>query len=89
MWILTNSKDLLEYMIQSRFLSSCNRFNNLTSLPSTQLFLTLSEGQIKGVGPTLFHKKNGQYRYKYLVLGRDISIKQFSETNIINMLEFY
>jgi hypothetical protein len=24
--ILTNSKDLLEYMIQSRFLSSCNRF---------------------------------------------------------------
>ena len=89
MWILTNSKDLLEYMIQSRFLSSCNRFKNLTSLPSTQLFLTLSEGQIKGVGPTLFHKKNGQCRYKYLVLGRDISIKQFSETNIINMLEFY
>jgi hypothetical protein len=26
MWILTNSKDLLEYMIHSRFLSSCNRF---------------------------------------------------------------
>jgi hypothetical protein len=32
---------------------------HLTSLPFTKLFLTLSEGQIKGVGPTLFHKKNG------------------------------
>ena len=40
---------------------------------------------------------NGQRRYKYLVLGRDISYfikhhsdstKKFSETDIFNMLEF-
>ena len=41
MWILKNSKDLLEY-IQSTFLSSCNSIRHLTSLLSTQLFLTLS-----------------------------------------------
>ena len=43
MWILNNSKDLLEY-IQSRSLSSCNsiRTFDFFNLPSTQLFLTLS-----------------------------------------------
>ena len=44
-----------------------------------------------------FIKKNGQRRYKYLVLGRDRSYlvkmhsdstKKLSETDIINMLEF-
>ena len=41
-WILRNSKDLLEY-IQFRSLSACNlALKHLTSLPSTQLFLTLS-----------------------------------------------
>jgi hypothetical protein len=43
-----------------------------------------------------FIKKNGQRRYKYLVLGRDRSYfvkhhsdstKKFSESDIINMLE--
>jgi hypothetical protein len=45
----------------------------------------------------VFLKKNGQRRYKYIVLGRDRSYfvkhhsdstKQFSETDIFNMLEF-
>ena len=44
-----------------------------------------------------FIKKNGQRRYKYLVLGKDRpfflknhsdSTKKFSETDIIHMLEF-
>jgi len=44
-----------------------------------------------------FIKKNGQHRYKYLVLGRDRSCfvkrhsdstKKFSETDIFNNLEF-
>ena len=41
MWILKNSKDMLEY-IQSTSLSSCNSIKHLTSLLSTQLFLTLT-----------------------------------------------
>ena len=46
----------------------------------------------------MFLKKNGQRRYKYLVVGRNRSYfakikhsdstKKFSETDIINMLEF-
>jgi hypothetical protein len=45
----------------------------------------------------LFIKRNDQRRYKYLVLGMDRSYfvkmhsdstKKFSETDIINMLEF-
>ena len=46
----------------------------------------------------MFHKNNGQRRYKYLVLGRDRSYfvkhysdstKRFSETDIFNMLEIF
>jgi hypothetical protein len=94
MWILKNSKDLLEY-IQSRFPSSCNSIKHLTSLPSAQLFLTLSWRELVQL---YLIKKNGQRRYKYLVLGKDKSYfvkknhsdstKKFSETDIINMLEF-
>ena len=53
MWILKNSKDLLEYI-----LSSCNSikkfdFSTLyTTIPHSKL-----KGQIKGVGPTVFHEK--------------------------------
>ena len=45
----------------------------------------------------MFHKKNGQRRYKHLLLGRDRSYfvkhysdstKKFSETDIFNMLKF-
>ena len=54
MCILKNSKDLLEY-IQSRSLSSCN--SNKTFDFST-LYTTIPHSkQIKGVGPTVFHKK--------------------------------
>ena len=69
MWILKNSKDLLEY-IQSRFPSSCNSIKHLTSLPSAQLFLTLSWRELVQL---CLIKKNGQRRYKYLVLGKDKS----------------
>jgi hypothetical protein len=53
---------------------------------------------MKGVGPDVFKiNTNAQSRYKYLVLGRDRShfvkdysdsTKMFSETDIINMIEF-
>ena len=102
MWILKNSKDMLEY-IQSRSLSSCNSVKHLTHLISTQLFPTLrwridlcnwsNFGFMKKI------RKNCQRRNKYLVLVRDRSYfvkknkhsdstKKFSETDIINMLEF-
>jgi len=88
MWILKTSKDLLEY-IQSRSLSTCNSITTFD-------FFKLKDRLWEFV-QLCFIKKNGQRRYKDLVLGRDRSdlilkknhsdsIKKFSETDIINML---
>jgi hypothetical protein len=71
MWILKNLKDMLEY-IQSRSLSSCNSiktfdFSTLyTTIPHSKL-----NDKLRELVQLCFIKKNGQRRYKYLVLGRD------------------
>ena len=95
MWILKNSKDLLEH-IQS--LSSCNSiktfdFSTLyTTIPHSKL-----NDKLREFVQLCFIKKNGKRSYKYLVLGRDRSCfvkhhsdstKKFSETDICNILEF-
>jgi hypothetical protein len=93
MWILKNSKDLLEY-IQSRSLSSCN---SITTFDFSTLYTTIHHSNLKDrlreLVQLCFIKKNGQRRYKYLVLGRDRSYfvkhhsdstKKFSETDTIN-----
>ena len=101
LWILRNSKDLLEY-IQSRSLSSSNSIKtfDLTSLPSTQAILDSKlKDKLRELVQLCFIKRNDQRRHKYLVLGRgrsyfvkkknhSDSTKKFSETDIINMLEF-
>ena len=89
MWILKKSKDLLEY-VQSRSLSSCNSITIFdlstlyTNIPHCKL-----KDKLKELVQLCFLKKNGQRRYKYLVLGRDRcyfvkhhsdSTKKFSET---------
>jgi hypothetical protein len=97
MGILKNSKDLLEY-IQSRSLSSCN---SIKTFDFSTLYTTIPHSKLKDKLRELvqlcFIKRNGQRRYKYLVLGRDRSYfvkyhsdytKKFSETNIFKMLEF-
>ena len=97
MWILKNSKDMLEY-IQVRSLYSCN---NIKTFDFSTLHTTIPPFKLKDKLMELvqlcFIKKNGQCRYKYLVLGRDRSYfvkhysdstKKFSETDIFNMLEF-
>ena len=99
MWIPKNSTDLLEY-IQSRSFSSCN---SIKTFDFSTLYTTIPHSKLKDKLMELvqlrFIKKNGQRRYKYLVLGRDISYfvkkknhsdstKKFSESDIISMLEF-
>jgi len=99
MWILKNSKDLLEY-IQSRTLSSCNSIKtfDLSTLYTTILYPKLKD-ILKELVQLCFIKMNGQRRCRYLVLGRDKSYfapkknhsgytKKCSEPNIIKMLEF-
>ena len=87
---------MLEY-IQSGSLSSCNiikifDFSTLyTTIPHSKL-----KDRLRELVQLCFIKKNGQRRYKYLVLGRDRSYfvkhhsdytKKFSEIEI-NMLKF-
>ena len=89
---------VLLWYIQSRSLSSCNSikpfdFSTLyTTIPHSKL-----KDKLRELVQLYFIKKNDQHRYKYLVLGRDRfyfvkshsdSTKKFSETDIINMLEF-
>ena len=73
MWILKNSKDLVEY-IQSRSLSSCN---SIKTFNFSTLYRTLPHSKMKDKLRELvqlcFIKKNDQRRCKYLVLGRDRS----------------
>ena len=73
MWILKNSKDLPEY-IQSRSLSSCN---NIKTFDFSTLYTTFPhyklKDRLKECVQLCFMKKNGQRRYKYLVLGRNKS----------------
>jgi hypothetical protein len=94
---MKNSKDMLEY-IQYRSLSSCNSikpfdFSTLyTTIPHSKL-----KDKLRELVQLCFITRNGQGRYKYLMLGRDRyyyvkhhsdSTKAFSETDIFNMLEF-
>jgi hypothetical protein len=94
---MKNSKDMLEY-IQYRSLSSCNSikpfdFSTLyTTIPHSKL-----KDKLRELVQLCFITRNGQGRYKYLILGRDRSYfvkhhsdstKAFSETDIFNMLEF-
>ena len=92
------SKDLLEY-IQSISLSSCN---SIKTFDFSTLYTTIPYSKLKDKLRELVQlcviKKNGQRRYKYLVLGRDRSYfvkkhsgstKKFSETDIINLREVF
>ena len=68
MWILKNSKDLLDYK-QSRSLSSCN---NIRTYDLSTLYTTIRHSKLKSrlreLVQLYFIKKYIQRRYKYLVL---------------------
>jgi hypothetical protein len=83
---------MLEY-IESRTLSLCN---NIKTFELSTLYIAIPHSnlkdRIKELVQLCFLTQNVQRRYKYLVSGRDKSYfdstKKFSETDIINMLEF-
>ena len=84
MWILKNSKHLLEY-IQSKSLSFCN---SIKTFDFSTLYTTIPHSKLdilRELVQVCFIKKNGQRRNKYLVLGRDISyfVKKNQNTLIL------
>ena len=97
MWIIKNSKELLEYL-------KSPTFNHVTSIKSFD-FSTLDttiphqkwKDRLTSIIRHAFILKNGNRRYKYLVLGHEEtyfvkehfdSKNKYSEDDIIKMLEF-
>ena len=87
MWILKNSEDQLEYIqsIHYRSLSSCNSIN---TFDFSTLYITIHhpkrKDKLRELIQLCFIKKNGQRRYKYLVLGRNRSY--FVKTNYLKLI---
>ena len=97
MWILKNSKELLEHLKSPTF----NHVTNIKSLDFSTLYTTIPHKKLKdrlnSIIRNAFILRNGNRRYKYLVLGHEEayfvkeysdSKNKYSEDDIIKMLEF-
>ena len=97
MWILKNSKELLEHLTSPAF----NHVTSIKSFDFSTLYTTIPHQKLKerltSIIRNAFIFKNGNRRYKYLVLGHEEtyfvkehadSKNKYSEDDIIKMLEF-
>ena len=97
MWILKNSKELLKHLQSPNF----NHITSIKSFDFSTLYTTIPHQNLKSRLATIirnfFIHKNGNRRYKFLVLGREgpyfvkehsDSKNKYTEDDIINMLEF-
>ena len=97
MWILKNSKELLEHLQSPNF----NHITSIKSFDFSTLYTTIPRQKLKSRLTTIirnsFNHKNGNRKYKFLVLGRERpyfvkehsdSKNKYTEDDIINMLEF-
>ena len=97
MWILKNSKELLEHLQSPNF----NHITSIKSFDFSTLYTTIPHQKLKSRLATIirnsFIHKNGYRRYKFLVLGREgpyfvkehsDSKHKYTEDDIVNMLEF-
>ena len=96
MWILKNSKELLEHLQSPNF----NHITRIKSFDFSTFYTTIHHQKLKSrlaaiIRNSFIHKNNS--RYKFLVLGREgpyfvkehsDSKNKYSEDDIINMLEF-
>ena len=97
MWILTNSKELLEHLQSPNF----NHITNIKFLDFSTLYTTIPHQKQKSWLATIiqnsFIHKNGNCRYKFLVLGHEgpyfvkedsDSKNKYTEDDIINEFQF-
>ena len=97
MWILKNSKELLEHLQSPNF----NHITSIKSFDFSTLYTTIPHQKLKSRLATItrnsFINKNGNRRYKFLVFGREgpyfgkehsDSKHKYTEDDIVNMLEF-
>ena len=99
MWILKNSKELLEYLKSANF----NHITSIKSFDCPTLYTTIPHDKLQNRQASIIRNsfvfKNGDHdrRYKHLVLGHEESYfvkeqsdskNKYSEDDIIKMLEF-
>ena len=97
MWILKNSKEWLEHLQYPNF----NHITSIKSFDFSTLYTTIPHQKLKSRIATIirncFIHKNGNRRYKFLVLGSEgpyfvkensDSKNKYTEDDITNMLEF-
>ena len=97
MWILKNLKKLLEHLQSPNF----NHITSIKSFDFSTLYTTIPHQKLKSRLATIirnsFIHKNGNRRYKFLVLGREgpyfvkehsDSKNKYTEDDIVNMPEF-
>ena len=97
MWILKNSKELLEHLQSPNF----NHISSIKSFDFSTLYTTIphqtTSKQTRNYHPELFYSQKWNRRYKFLVLGREgpyfvkehsDSKNKYTEDDIVNMLEF-
>ena len=97
MWILRNSKELIDHLKSPNF----NLITNIKSFDFSTLYTAIPHQKLKSRLATIirnsFLHKNENRRYKYLVLGREgpYFVKEhsdlknkYTEEDIIKMLEF-
>ena len=97
MWILKNSKDLLDYLDSI----SCSKIHSINTFDFSTLYTTIPHAKLKQRLKDLifrsFFSKNGNRRFKYLVLKGDSAyfVKEhtdantkFTEVHVVQMLEF-
>ena len=97
MWILKNSKELLKHLQSPNF----NHITSIKSFDFSTLYTAITHQKLKSrlaaiIRNSVIHK-NGNRRYKFLVLGREgpyfvkehsDSKNKYTEDDIVNMLEF-
>ena len=82
MWILNNSKELLEHLIYQTF----NHVTSIKSFDFSNLYTTIPHQKLKdrfsSIIRNAFIFKNGNRRYKYLVLGHEETyfVKEHSDS---------
>ena len=97
MWILKKSKELLEHLKYQNF----NHITSIKSFDFSILYTSIPQDKLKNRLASIIRNsfifKNGNRRYKYLVLGHEEAyfVKEHSDSknkcskdNIIKMLEF-
>ncbi|KAK3100197.1 hypothetical protein FSP39_016041 [Pinctada imbricata] len=97
MWILKNSKELLEHLKSTHF----SRVHSIKAFDFSTLYTTIPHSKLKGrlakIISNAFTSKNGNRKYKFIVVNYDKtyfvkeksdSENKYTETDIIQMLNF-